>query len=345
MKHQSDTSSAIKPAALENIDACPICGGEIFKPLFQSEDHYSGRMFELTECITCKFVITSPRPPLDRLGDYYPPEYYGSKGRRFHPALERIVQWFRERIADSLCSRYPAPGRVLEVGSGRGTLLAELAKRGWQAFGTEFSSTMAEASTNSFGVTVYPTPDLRDCRFESGSFDVVICYHVLEHMPNPLETLKEMRRIISPNGLLLLAVPNFGGIVAQLSKGMWFAVDAPRHLGHYAPETMKNALDAAGFVVTKKRTLSLEQDVFGFAQSMMNLLGFPFNAFYDLIRHGEAKLRHESQRGASAFLKKAGVFIAGGLLSCIGLPAAVFFAAIGAGGSLEVWAVPERNYK
>jgi 2-polyprenyl-3-methyl-5-hydroxy-6-metoxy-1,4-benzoquinol methylase len=331
-------------ATFEHVSRCSLCAGTQLSPAFKSEDHFTGEMFTLARCNTCGFVCTSPRPTPEQLGRYYPPTYYGEEGRRFHGPLEKIVQWFRNRLADKISKHTKGPGKVLEIGSGRGTLLAELAKRGWGAYGTEFSDTLAEASTNSLGVTVYTAPDLRDCNFEDGFFDVIICYHVLEHMPNPAESLKEMERIISPNGLLLTAVPNFGGVIAQWTQGMWFAVDAPRHLGHYSPETLTKALHDAGFEISTKKTLSIEQDVFGFAQSVMNMLGMPYNIFYDLIRNADAKMRHGDADRPSRW-RSIAVLFAGALFSGIGLPVMLFLALIKSGGTLEYWAHPAPKDK
>jgi predicted SAM-dependent methyltransferase len=120
----------------------------------------------------------------------------------------------------------------------------------------------------------------------------VVCYHVLEHLPDPIGTLTEIRRILRPSGLLLIAVPNIGGLIARICKEHWLGVDVPRHLFHFSPETLKIALSRTGFDEQSLSTLSLEQDIFGFSQSMMNMLGF-YNVFYDFIRSPEARMRHK----------------------------------------------------
>jgi SAM-dependent methyltransferase len=313
---------------------CALCGSASAEALFSAQDHSSRERFELTRCTQCGFVSTRPRPEGAQLSRYYPPAYYGQAGRRFRGGLEWAVHFFRQRLAEQIDGRFARPGRALEVGSGRGTLLAELARRGWQAVGTEYSAALAEASINNLGVQVYPAPDLRDCMFEAGSFDVAVCYHVLEHLPDPLETLREIRRVLQPQGVLLLAVPNFGGWLARWSGPNWFALDVPRHLGHYTPRTLQVALDTSGFIVMRRSTLSLEQDVFGFAQSALNMAGFPFNIFYDLIRSQSARLRYQAGRRG----RDLTVMVLGGALVAVGLPLACVAAAAGQGGTLEVWA-------
>ena len=328
--------------ALDTILECKLCQGTNHKLLFFAEDHYSGDRFALVMCCNCKLIFTNPRPSSDVLSKYYPPSYYGANGKRFHPILEHVVQYFRKQLADRISSRYPNGGRILEVGSGRGTLLSEMSRKGWSAVGTEYSASLAKSTGDSFGVFVYPTPDLRDCNFPDRYFDVVVCNHVLEHLTDPIGTLIEIRRILNPIGLLIIAVPNIGGIVARVSKDQWFGVDVPRHLFHFSPDTLKMALTLTGFQVNSQTTLSFEQDIFGFAQSILNLTGLPYNIFYDFIRLPSAKLRHRfADRGQmTRILWYIVILIIGGALSIVGLLIVPIVSWIGKGGTIEYWASP-----
>ena len=329
---------------METVFICNLCGSASSDFMFTAEDHYSGERFSLTRCHHCGCTYTNPRPTSTELSKYYPSAYYGIDGQRFRGGLEKVVRFFRQQLADKICQQYPGRGRVLEVGSGRGTLLAELVRRGWQAVGTEYSVEMAQASFNNLGVKVFPAPDLLQCQFESGSFEVVVCYHVLEHLPTPLETLSEISRIIHPKGLLIIAVPNFGGLVSRLSQKNWFALDVPRHLYHFTPTTLTEILDRTGFKISQSTTLSLEQDIFGFAQSCLNMAGLPFNILYDLIRSPQARLRHQ----ATPFkywthLSNLLVLAIGGGLGLLGLPITTLAALVGQGGTLECWAKPNTS--
>jgi SAM-dependent methyltransferase len=326
---------------MEDVQACNLCGSKSTEFVLEAEDHASGEKFSLVRCHQCGCVYTNPRPTSAELSRYYPPAYYGPNGQRFRGGLERVVHFFRQRVANQICQQFPQPGQILEVGSGRGTLLAELAQRGWQAVGTEYSTSLAEASFNNLGVKVFPTPNLSDCNFEAGAFQVVVCYHVLEHLPNPLETLTEIRRILQPQGLMIVVVPNFGGWVARLTGNKWFALDVPRHLFHFTPKTLTLALNQSGYSLNKQSTLSLEQDIFGFAQSCLNRAGLPFNILYDLIRSQQARLRHHaSSTGVGGRLGNLLILALGGVLSLIGLPVTLLAALAGQGGTLEYWARP-----
>jgi 2-polyprenyl-3-methyl-5-hydroxy-6-metoxy-1,4-benzoquinol methylase len=327
---------------MEHVQSCNMCKWSEADWLFSIENDHIAKRFSLVQCKRCGFVYTEPRPSIEELEDYYPLAYYGMEGRRFRVGLEDLVCFFRRRLANSLERQFPRKGRVLEVGSGRGNLLGELAKRGWDTKGTEFSSHLAEATIRQFGVKVYAVPNLEACSFETGYFDLILCYHVLEHLPNPIETLLEMRRIIKPSGYVVIAVPNFGGLVANLTRSRWFGLDVPRHLSHFTAKTLRLAIEQAGFEIFLHSNFSLEQDVFGFSQSLFNLLGFPFNAFYDLIRCPEARLyRHRGQNeNIMQGLFQLFILSFGSVFSLVGLPVTLLAAACGKGGTLKYWLRP-----
>jgi predicted SAM-dependent methyltransferase len=72
-------------------------------------------------------------------------------------------------------------------------------------------------------------------------------------MPNPREVLEEIHRILRPDGLLLIAVPNIKSYAAQRFKDLWYALDAPRHLIHFSPETLSYLLNETGFSIKEIR--------------------------------------------------------------------------------------------
>lgn len=324
----------------EIVEQCGICGGKETDRLFAAEDHIFGHVFSLVKCRRCSFVYTNPRPNPEYLGRYYPNSYYGIDGLRFRFGLEKVVHFFRQRLTNRIENKFDHPGWVLEVGSGRGTLLKELHLRGWQAVGTEYSTSIATSTSKHMGIQIFHSPDLVECKFPDNQFDLIVCYHVLEHLTDPLKTLAEMRRILKCNGVLIVAVPNFGGWVSQLTREHWFAIDVPRHLSHFTPQTLERAFDSTGFVPFQKTTLSLEQDVFGFAQSILNMVGFQFNAFYDLIRGQNAKLRPITVMRSGDYIKLFYVGVFGIMLCLIGLPFVILASLFHKGGTLAYWTHP-----
>jgi SAM-dependent methyltransferase len=220
-----------------------------------------------------------------------------------------------------------------------------MAEKGWTAVGTEFSEELVDEVADTLGVTIHQTPNLRDCQFPDDYFNAGICYHVLEHLRNPIITLDEIHRIIHPKGMLISAVPNIESFTARVSKNQWFGIDVPRHLFHFSPDTLERTLTKCGFEVTSKSSLSWEQDVFGFSQSLLNLLGFPVNIFYDLIRSPAGRIRHKFTYSNNIIgkIQIAIILFIGSILSFLGLIVAFVTSIIGSGGTLEYWSIPTRS--
>ena len=183
-------------------------------------------------------------------------------------------------------------GRILDVGCGRGLMLRELKRNGWDCYGTEYSPQAAQATSEVLNIPVYVTADIASCRFQDGYFDVVSLWHVFEHIPNPQNILKEIRRILKPRGVLIVEVPNLFSLQAKIAKGKWIHLDSPRHFFHYSIHNLKIILEANGFEVQSMRTLSFEFGPFGMLQSLLNLF-FPQQDFiYFLMKNKARKLNH-----------------------------------------------------
>lgn len=230
-------------------------------------------------------AFTTPYPTeSEEFARYYPREdYYGSStGRRFNPLMERMISAFRARRAKKVLG-VRKTGRVLDIGCGRALLLQYLKSQGWQCYGTELSESLASHVQETSGIEVR-TGALRDMGFDEGSFDVVTAYHVLEHISNPKETLTEVRRLMKPEGLLVVGVPNLASVQARMSGGRWFHLDVPRHVVHFTPDTLERMLRQCGFEITSQKSYSLEYDPYGFVQSVLNTIGCKSNLLYQILR-------------------------------------------------------------
>ncbi|HKB23770.1 MAG TPA: class I SAM-dependent methyltransferase, partial [Methylomirabilota bacterium] len=82
--------------------------------------------------------------------------------------------------------------------------------------------------------------------FAPARFDVVTAFHVLEHVPDPVAVLRRMLGWLAPGGLLIVEVPNAGGLGATLFGGAWSGLELPRHLSHFTPVTLERAVRLAG---------------------------------------------------------------------------------------------------
>jgi SAM-dependent methyltransferase len=297
----------------------------------ETVDHLTGEPFTVVVCAECGRGRTTPVP--DDLSRYYPVEYYGAGGIRFNPLVEALVRAARSARARAVVRAHPSPGSVLDDGCGRGLMLAELAARGWRAVGVEASVAASRHAREVLGLDVR-VGELAALRFPGASFDVVTLFHVLEHLVDPDSTLAEVRRLLAPNGRLLLEVPNLGSLQAGLGGGGWFHLDAPRHLHHFDRPSLLAALGRAGLTPVRVTTHSFEMGYFGLAQSLLNRATRRPNVLYAMLKNRAARPAGSSGREAAATLA---LMVPAAVVS---VPLEAGAAALGRGGVLRVVARP-----
>ncbi len=126
--------------------------------------------------------------------------------------------------------------------------------------------------------------ELADAQYPAGYFDMVILWHVLEHLKHPDQTIREIRRILKPGGTLVVAVPNFSSWQARWAGENWFHLDLPRHLFHFPFAALRQLAEDRGFEFRSAHHFSLRQNPFGWVQSAMNRVPFlPRNGIYSLL--------------------------------------------------------------
>jgi SAM-dependent methyltransferase len=262
----------------ETISACPVCGGESARPHFEIE----GIASHVWVCEGCGLARLHPMLDESELAGLYPDEYYGEPGTKFQPLIERMVRAVGERHIAFL-SRGLRPGaRILDVGCGRGVTLGALADRGFEIHGQEISAEAARGADARAKICI--AQNLVEANYDAVSFDEIIIWHVLEHLPDPRATLEEAHRILKPGGRLIVAVPNFSSLQARWSGDAWFHLDLPRHLYQFPLHALQEILVDTGFRVGPAYHFSLRQNPFGWIQSALNRIpGVPRNGLYVLL--------------------------------------------------------------
>jgi SAM-dependent methyltransferase len=248
--------------------------------------------FSIADCPDCRVASTVPPVPQSEIGRYYPPLYYGEKNRRFHPLLERLVAFFRWRRVRRI-ERYVPGGRILDVGTGRGVFPGLMRERGWEAHGTELSEVAAQRAVD-LRLPVF-IGNFLDAPYPAGSFDVVVLWHVLEHIRDVRAALAKCRELVRPGGLLVIAVPNFESLQAALARRHWFHLDVPRHYFHFRLSSLRRLLAGHGFRTVETAHFSVEQNPYGWIQSLLNVLGFQYNLLYNLLKTTSARETHPAR--------------------------------------------------
>jgi 2-polyprenyl-3-methyl-5-hydroxy-6-metoxy-1,4-benzoquinol methylase len=303
--------------------ACPICARSDTQPVYAGAsgpiEHYP-----LVRCNNCTLVFQQNVRSLDAL-DEAQSNAYGEPEKRFGALVELGVRTFRlARVR--LAQRLVPPGsRVLDVGCGRGLFLRLLSERGYSVRGTELS---AATAANAYPGVQVDAGELDEDRYPDHSFELVSIWHVLEHLREPQVALRASHRALVPNGLLVLAVPNFGSVQSHWGGAQWFHLDLPRHIFHFTPQTLKTLVEAAGFELVQCRTGQWEMDPFGLAQTALNRVGFRHNALYDSLRNSDAA------RADLSLPYRLGMLALFPLALALALPCSLLFRALGRAGTI-----------
>src|SRR5262245_11898954 len=182
--------------------SCPWCAGHQSEPVWPKRE--TGE-FRLERCSSCRLVSTVPQFAAAKIAGYYPPSYYGVQNARFYALMELLVGWFRRRRAARLRALHQKPGAVLDIGCGRGHFLGWLRTWCWSCTGTELSDAAAHHARQVLGLDVR-VGAYQPGVFPDAAFDAVYLWHVLEHLPATRNALSDMRRILRPDGMLVIAV-------------------------------------------------------------------------------------------------------------------------------------------
>lgn len=163
------------------------------------------------------------------------------------PGLGRMLYLFplRRRKVDASVRFLPAKmgGRLLDVGCGAGEWLGTMRDLGWQAEGLDFDENAVRAAQET-GLNVR-CGTVEDQQFPDESFDAVTLHHVIEHVSDPVATLKECGRILKKGGKLVLITPNNASLSHRLFKSNWRGLEPPRHLNIFTPNSARRALRSA----------------------------------------------------------------------------------------------------
>ncbi len=193
--------------------------------------------FDLLHNEELDMLVTSPQPSLEKLPSYYESDDYISHtdGKRsLFEKMYHIVKIIALQNKLKLINSQSFKGNLLDIGAGTGDFLVVAKNNGWKIKGIEPGEKPKAIAVNK-GVSF--ANDLSE--LENNSFDIITMWHVLEHVPNLEFQIKELKRLLKPNGTILIAVPNFNSFDANYYGKFWAAFDVPRHLWHFS----KTAID------------------------------------------------------------------------------------------------------
>lgn len=280
------------------IKACPICEGSEIKHFLQSKNfRINNTPFTIEQCASCGFRFTNPLPSEDEIGEYYNTENYISHTETKKGLVNFLFHVVRKRTLAQkfkLISRYSNKQSLLDFGAGSGVFLNFVKERGWKVKGVEPDDNARQLAINKSSIEMR-TPD-EVHTIADGSYDSITLWHVLEHLYNLKEDIRQFKRILTDDGTLFIAVPNCSSPDAKKYKEFWSAYDLPIHLYHFTPSDIKLLFEKEGFEVVEMIPMkfdafwiSLESEKYKSGNSGFSFVNLVKGFWFGLISNLKAK--------------------------------------------------------
>jgi SAM-dependent methyltransferase len=212
--------------------------------------------FQVVRCRQCGLMRTNPRPDMSSLRMYYPENYGPYESTRVmssSPAV-RSLPWWKTVLkkcinVNSQCMPSLSPGHLLEIGCASGAFLHTMALKGWNVEGIEFSEKAAGAARQ----LGYPVQvgTIDSALPPEKPYDAIVGWMVFEHLQDPVQCLKTLRKWAKQESWLVLSVPDAGSWEFTCFKDAWYSLSLPMHLFHFTPSTLRTVLGAGGWRVER----------------------------------------------------------------------------------------------
>lgn len=243
-------------------DRCHLCSSGVLNTRFACTDHFvSHGKFMIASCTECGFTFTLDHPDENEVGRYYESEEYISHSdtsKGLVNRLYRLARNFMLKRKVQLVKKTTGKktGNILDIGSGTGYFANAVKLEGWRVEGIEINQKARSFSKNEFQLDVYDPAEISKLR--TGNYDCITLWHVLEHFHDPDGYMREIHRLLKPDGRCIIALPNSGSFDAEYFREYWAAWDVPRHLWHFTPETFRKYCEKSMFELINIRPLPLD---------------------------------------------------------------------------------------
>jgi 2-polyprenyl-3-methyl-5-hydroxy-6-metoxy-1,4-benzoquinol methylase len=259
------------------------------KPFLDCKDYtVSGEVYQVMINREYEMLVTNPVPK--NLVDYYKSEDYISHTDSKKNLLDKVYQAVKsitlKRKLKLINSFNTSSKNILDVGAGTGDFLKVCKNNSWNVFGTE-------PNLEARNIAAKKGVDLKEnlSEFKNQKFNIITLWHVLEHVENLQEYILTLESLLSKNGRLLIAVPNFKSDDANYYKKYWAAFDVPRHLWHFSQSSIPKLFFEVHMIVEKKIPMKFDSYYVSLLSEKYKTGKMkPVNAFYrGLVSNWKAK--------------------------------------------------------
>lgn len=241
-------SRSVHADGSETQPLCPLCGHA------DAQIQYAYPDMKIVRCERCGLWRSCPRYSAAQLRDYYRARHYSpereaagayDEWRRRHAGVwEHNARQVQDEAARRGLGK-DKPVRVLDVGAGHGFFLEECRKLGLNARGIETSHDAVRYATATLHQDVRNIP--LEKVPESEHYDVITLWGVLEHVPDPLATMRRVREHLVQGGIVFVMTPNTAALERFVKGANYFNFLNKSHLTHFHRRTLEALLEKAGF--------------------------------------------------------------------------------------------------
>lgn len=218
---------------------CPLCHSRNFVPW----------KLGLMQCESCQ-VVVSPIIFQQKANERLEKEWFGEVYKPYRSFwVSQFETWNNCKTLARLDRANPPGHRLLEIGVGSGAFLNAARQQGYEVMGCDLSDAICKRVRSTYGIVMHCAS--LETLADENRFDIVVMNHVLEHVQQPVEFLKEAIRLLAAGGVTHIAVPNVACWEAYLSG--WTSFE-PYHLTYFTPETLRRAVIGAGFKIEAIKT-------------------------------------------------------------------------------------------
>jgi len=255
----------------------PFSNSKLIPYLTCKDYTVSRETFSLLKDKELEMLITLPKPSLENLPKYYESEDYISHTDSDKNFIDRLYQKAKNysikqkikliRKHKTQNTKLQTPNSLLDIGCGTGDFLSACQNNGYTIVGVEPNKKARVLSKSKLGILTSNSENYNNLHpkvydsinvIENQQFDVITMWHVLEHVPNLEEYIKQVKELLKPNGTLFIAVPNYKSYDANHYKEFWAAFDVPRHLWHFSKKSIKVLFEKENFSIKKIMPMKLD---------------------------------------------------------------------------------------
>jgi 2-polyprenyl-3-methyl-5-hydroxy-6-metoxy-1,4-benzoquinol methylase len=260
---QTTIEPTLTKATLAQPTPCNLCGVDDATLLYAAG---VAQINPIVRCNRCNLMYASPRA---KAPDHVEIEAW-EDDPSFDMAQRRPQRYEKERlqVRDYASTRrllaelYPQRGRLLELGSSMGFLLQSFHKDGWDVLGVDPNRYACRHAREKLGLPAIAST-LEEADIPDASFDVVVMLHVIEHVPDPLATLREINRVLKPGGHLILETPRYDTWLFRLLGRRERSLSCDGHIYFFTTDTLQKTYERAGFSLVQLdivgRSLTLDR--------------------------------------------------------------------------------------